>query len=113
MTSCISTTCSTPCSWPWSTSRTVAGKAFNIGGGPDNTVSLLEVIEQLSELSGVQPEIRYGPRRKGDQSYYVSDIRRFAQATGWTPQVSAQRGVPRLYHWILENVQPDVLQPKE
>ncbi len=91
----------------------VAGKAFNIGGGPDNTVSLLEVIEQLSELSGVQPEIRYGPRRKGDQSYYVSDIRRFAQATGWAPQVPARRGVPRLYHWILENVQPDVLQPKE
>ncbi len=93
--------------------REVAGKAFNIGGGPDNTVSLLEVIEQLSELSGVQPEIRYGPRRKGDQPYYVSDIRRFSQATGWTPQVAARRGVPRLYHWILENVQPDVLQPKE
>ncbi len=91
----------------------VAGQAFNIGGGPGNTVSLLEVIEQLSELSGVQPEIRYGPRRKGDQPYYVSDIRRFAQATGWTPQVSARRGVPRLYHWILENVQPDVLLPKE
>jgi CDP-paratose 2-epimerase len=93
--------------------REVAGKAFNIGGGPDNAVSLLEVIEQLSELSGVRPEIRYGPRRKGDQSYYVSDIRRFTQATGWTPQVPARRGVPRLYHWILENVQPDVLQPKE
>jgi CDP-paratose 2-epimerase len=93
--------------------QTVAGKAFNIGGGPDNAVSLLEVIEQLSELSGVQPEIRYGPRRKGDQPYYVSDIRRFSQVTDWTPQVSAHRGVPRLYHWILENVQPDVLQPKE
>ncbi len=93
--------------------QAVAGKAFNIGGGPDNAVSLLEVIEQLSELSGVQPEIRYGPRRKGDQSYYVSDFHRFSQATGWTPRVSAQRGVPRLYHWILENVQPDVLQPKE
>jgi CDP-paratose 2-epimerase len=91
----------------------VAGKAFNIGGGPANTVSLLELIERLSELSGVQPEIRYGPRRKGDQSYYVSDIHRFSQATGWTPRVSAQRGVPRLYHWILENVQPGVLQPKE
>jgi CDP-paratose 2-epimerase len=91
----------------------VAGKAFNIGGGPDNAVSLLEVIEQLSELSGTEPEIRYGPRRKGDQPYYVSDIHRFSQATGWTPRVSARRGVPRLYHWILENVPPDVLQPKE
>ncbi len=86
------------------------GKAFNIGGGPNNAVSLLEVIGQLAELSGVEPQIRYGPRRKGDQSYYVSDTRRFSRATGWTPQVGAQRGVPRLYHWILENVQPGVLE---
>ncbi len=93
--------------------REIAGRAFNIGGGPANAVSRLEVIEQLSELSGVQPEIRYGPRRKGDQSYYVSDIRRFTRATGWTPRVPARRGVPRLYHWILENVPPGVLQPKE
>ncbi len=87
-----------------------AGKAFNIGGGPDNAVSLLDVINQLEELSGVEPQIRYGPRRKGDQSYYVSDTRRFAKVTGWTPQMGAQRGVPRLYHWILENVQPGVLE---
>ncbi len=90
--------------------RETAGKAFNIGGGPDNAVSLLDVIGQLAELSGVEPQIRYGPRRKGDQSYYVSDTRRFAKATGWTPQVGAQRGVARLYHWILENVQPGVLE---
>jgi CDP-paratose 2-epimerase len=89
--------------------KAVAGKAFNIGGGPGHAVSLLEVIGQLAELSGVKPEIRYGPRRRGDQAYYVSDIRRFAKATGWTPQVRPSRGIARLYHWILENVQPGVL----
>jgi CDP-paratose 2-epimerase len=91
----------------------VAGKAFNLGGGPDNAVSLLEVIAQLAELSGVQPQIRYGPRRRGDQPYYVSDIRRFCEATGWTPRVSVRRGVPQLYQWLLENVQLPVGQPKE
>ena len=90
--------------------KTVAGKAFNIGGGPDNAVSLLEVIGRLAELSGVEPVIRYGPRRKGDQAYYVSDTRRFSKATGWTPQVSTQQGIPRLFHWILENVEPGVLE---
>ncbi len=91
----------------------VAGQPFNIGGGPDNAVSLLEVIRQLAELSGVEPHISYGLRRRGDQPYYVSDTRRFAKATGWTPQISAARGVPRLYHWILENVQPGVLAAGE
>ena len=90
--------------------KTVAGKAFNIGGGPGNAVSLLEVIGRLAELSGVEPAIRYGPRRKGDQAYYVSDIRRFSKTTGWTPQISTQQGIPRLFHWILENVEPGVLE---
>ena len=90
--------------------KAVAGKAFNIGGGPDNAVSLLEVIGRLAELSGVEPIIRYGLRRKGDQAYYVSDIHRFSKATGWTPQVSTQQGIPRLFHWILENVEPGVLE---
>jgi CDP-paratose 2-epimerase len=90
--------------------QTVAGTAFNIGGGPDNAVSLLEVIGRLAELSGVEPRIHFGPRRKGDQSYYVSDTRRFSKVTGWEPQVGAARGVPRLYHWLLENVQPGVLE---
>ena len=89
--------------------QAVAGQPFNIGGGPGNAVSLLEVIAQLAELSGVEPRIRYGPRRQGDQPYYVSDTRRFTRATGWTPQVSVARGVPRLYHWLLENVPPGVL----
>jgi CDP-paratose 2-epimerase len=52
----------------------VAGKAFNIGGGPDNAVSLLEVIEQLSQLSGVRPEIRYGPRRSDGPLRRTSSI---------------------------------------
>jgi CDP-paratose 2-epimerase len=90
--------------------KAVAGKAFNIGGGPDNAVSLLEVIGRLAELSGVEPAIRHGPRRPGDQAYYVSDIRRFSKATGWAPQVSTQQGIPRLFHWILENVEPGVLE---
>ena len=80
---------------------TVAGKAFNIGGGPDNTVSLLEAIRQLSRLSGGEPQIHYGPRRTGDQAYYVSDIRRFMEATGWAPRTSVEHGISQLHHWIL------------
>jgi CDP-paratose 2-epimerase len=80
-----------------------AGRAFNIGGGPDNAVSLLAAIHLLAELAGVEPQVSYGPRRKGDQPYYVSDTRRFRRATGWIPQISAEQGIPCLYHWLLEN----------
>jgi CDP-paratose 2-epimerase len=81
----------------------VAGKAFNIGGGPDNAVSLREAIECLSDLSEVRPQVHYGPRRKGDQPYYVSDTRNFTAATGWTPRISVEQGMSQLYRWIRED----------
>jgi CDP-paratose 2-epimerase len=80
-----------------------AGRAFNIGGGPDHAVSLLEVVHSLSELSGIEPQVSYGPRRKGDPPYYVSDTRCFRQATGWTPRIAVEQGESSLYHWLLEN----------
>jgi CDP-paratose 2-epimerase len=90
----------------------VAGKAFNVGGGPANAVSLREVIDSLSTLSGVKPELSFSPARKGDQPYYVSDTRRLTREIGWTPKISVEQGVPLLYHWICENTQTGARQTK-
>jgi CDP-paratose 2-epimerase len=90
----------------------VAGKAFNIGGGPANAVSFRDVIGYLSELSGITPRVHYSPRRKGDQPYYVSDTRRFSAATGWTPRISAKQGVSQLHQWTLQNARSDALLTK-
>jgi CDP-paratose 2-epimerase len=91
----------------------VAGRAFNIGGGPDNAVSLFEVIRHLTELSQVEPEVRHGSWRKGDQPYYVSDTRRFTEATGWAPQVSVEQGISQLHHWLLDGAQSGMSQVRE
>ena len=77
----------------------LAGRAFNIGGGPDNAVSLLEVVETLARL-GSPTKVAYAPERRGDQRYYVADTSRFAEATGWRPQVEAGEGIERLYRWL-------------
>ncbi len=90
----------------------VAGKAFNVGGGPANAVSFREVIDYLSELSGITPRVHYGPRREGDPAYYVSDTRSFTAATGWTPRTSVRQGVSRLHQWILESAHSDALPTK-
>ena len=78
----------------------VAGRAFNMGGGPANTVSLVELLEQIGRLVGEAPELSRAPWRTGDQRYYVSDTRAFATATGWTPRVTATDGVERLHDWL-------------
>ncbi len=76
------------------------GRVFNIGGGPANAVSLLEVLEVIAGLTGRRPEVRFRDWRPGDQLYYVSDTGRFAAATGWRARVAAPEGIGRLHDWL-------------
>jgi CDP-paratose 2-epimerase len=78
----------------------VAGNAFNIGGGPRNVVSLLDLIDRIGKLHGERPRIDFERWRTGDQRYYVSDTRRFQDATGWKPLVGVDEGIRRLYQWL-------------
>jgi CDP-paratose 2-epimerase len=78
----------------------IAGKAFNIGGGPANTVSLLELVELIGQVQGRRPRIRFGAWRPADQRWYVSDTERFRAATGWVPRVDVRTGVRRLNDWL-------------
>lgn len=81
----------------------IAGNAFNIGGGVNNTISLIELIDLINEYSGVQNKPAFGEWRAGDQKYYVSDISKFRRLTGWEPVVSVGSGVAKLYDWLLRN----------
>jgi len=81
----------------------ITGEPFNIGGGPDNTISLCELVEQISTLNSGPPEIAYGPWRAGDQRWYVSDLRKFERATGWQPKIKVEQGIRQLHQWILIN----------
>lgn len=74
----------------------IRGRAFNLGGGPEQTTSLLELLELLEEIGGRRSEIRFEAARTGDQRWYVSDLQRFEDATGWAPHVRLRDGVARL-----------------
>lgn len=81
---------------------THAGRAFNIGGGPSNTISLIELLDRIEQLEGQRPEVLGDGWRTGDQRYYVSDTRAFQDATGWKPRVDAATGIARLHAWLRE-----------
>jgi CDP-paratose 2-epimerase len=78
----------------------LVGRAFNIGGGPKNSLSLLELLNIMRDTYRYEPAISYLPNRVGDQRYYVSDTRRFTQATGWKPRTSVGEGISRLHGWL-------------
>lgn len=91
----------------------LSGRAFNIGGGPANAVSLRELLHLIGELTGRRPNVVYGPWRPGDQRYYVSDTGRFRAATGWQPKMAVASGVERLAHWLAENRLDGAVAPSQ
>jgi len=82
----------------------LAGHAFNIGGGPENTTSLVEALEQIGRLVGRAPQLSWRPERVGDQKYYVSNTAEFTRRTGWAPRVPLAEGLERLTNWLRNNV---------
>jgi nucleoside-diphosphate-sugar epimerase len=80
--------------------KRLAGNVFNIGGGPANTISLLELLDLLIEAHGRDVSVRFENWRSTDQRYYVSDTGKFSAMTGWQPRVGVHDGIRRLYEWI-------------
>ena len=76
---------------------------FNIGGGPDNTLSLLELIQLLEEITKKRVPIRKGNWREFDQKVYVSSIEKVERLLDWRPQISPKIGVKLLADWIFSN----------
>jgi CDP-paratose 2-epimerase len=82
----------------------LAGRAFNIGGGVENTITLHDLLDLGKALHGQLPAVRHGAWRTADQRYYVSRIDAFSQETGWRPRVSVAEGVARLFHQLRDRL---------
>jgi CDP-paratose 2-epimerase len=81
------------------------GAVYNIGGGLKNTISLLELLEMLEDVTGRRIEITFGPWRPSDQRVYISDISKAQADLGWEPRVRPEEGVRQLAQWVEQNRQ--------
>jgi CDP-paratose 2-epimerase len=79
-------------------------EVFNIGGGPNNTLSLLELLDLLERLVGERPKTSFADWRPADQKVYISDISRASERLGWKPKVSPDKGVEKLVSWVSNNL---------
>lgn len=77
----------------------VRGEIYNVGGGPQNRRTLLEVVDQIGELTNKKPKFNFGGWREGDQRYYVSDISKLERDLGWEPTIDFDRGLHDLITW--------------
>ncbi len=79
------------------------GQVYNIGGGPNNTLSLLELIEKLEGINKQKVNFSFSDWRPFDQKVYISDIRK-AKTFGWEPKISVDEGINRLHKWVTDNI---------
>jgi CDP-paratose 2-epimerase len=84
----------------WRRISAVTGQAFNLGGGPDNAVSLCQVVGTIEAILGRPVALRFADWRPGDQRYFVADTRRAAAALGLERPLGWRNGLARLAHWF-------------
>jgi CDP-paratose 2-epimerase len=81
-----------------------AGQVYNVGGGPENTISVwAEFGPMIEELLGHEVEVSYDEWRPGDQPVYVSNTGKAQRELGWQPHTSARQGIEQLFQWVTEN----------
>lgn len=86
--------------------ESVRGEAFNLGGGPQNAVSVNQVLAEIERLTGRRLSTLRGDWRRGDQLYFVADTSALEARVGWRPTVGWTEGVARLHAWLAASRMP-------
>jgi CDP-paratose 2-epimerase len=77
---------------------------YNVGGGPEHAISLVECLRLIEAASGRASELRFEPGRFGDLRWFVCDVRRAREAFGWRPRVRPEQGVGEIVEWVDRNL---------
>jgi len=78
----------------------IRGKAFNVGGGMKNSLSLLELFSVLEKELDIQMNYTQIKPRISDQKIFVANISKYKTATGWTPEIDKYSGIKKMLNWI-------------
>lgn len=83
--------------------RSAEGRVYNVGGGSGNSVSLLELISMITDLTGRRLEVTFDEVRPGDQAVYVTNTRKLRGETGWQPALTLPETLARIQQWWKQN----------
>jgi CDP-paratose 2-epimerase len=86
----------------------VRGRAFNLGGGPANAISLVQLLSHIEEITGWRPQVEFADWRAGDQRYYVSDASTAQRELGLSAPRPWRDGVSDLARWLADSIEPPV-----
>jgi CDP-paratose 2-epimerase len=78
----------------------ISGRAFNLGGGPSNAVSLLELVDEMRSITGRDIELSFEDWRQGDQRWFVADTTAARTTLGLPTPRGWRDGIARLAQWL-------------
>lgn len=78
----------------------IKGQAFNVGGGIENSSSLLELFSFLEKEIDIKMEYTQLSFRESDQRVFVADLSKVKELIDWEPQVSKEEGIRKMIEWI-------------
>jgi CDP-paratose 2-epimerase len=78
----------------------IKGQAFNIGGGIENSSSLLELFQLLEKELGIKMNYQQLPPRESDQRVFVADIAKAQKMIDWKPEVGKIEGIRKMIEWV-------------
>ena len=78
--------------------KEVFGKVFNVGNGKNYTLN--ELVDKLEEIMQRSPNVKYGPRRKGDVDSSLADITLGKELLGYEPIVNFEEGLRKTVHYF-------------
>ena len=76
------------------------GEVFNIGGGIQNSLSLLELFDILQEQLKIKLNYISTPVRAGDQKVFIADTTKINNLIGWQPKIDKTSGIQKMLEWL-------------
>jgi CDP-paratose 2-epimerase len=81
----------------------VKGKCFNIGGGIEYSLSLLELFKLLEKKLNIEMDFTRLPQRESDQLFFVANNKKISNLTGWVPKINTDKGLDSMLNWLQKN----------
>jgi len=79
------------------------GNAFNIGGGINNSLSILELFKLLEDILKIKMTFKQLPFRENDQLVFVADNSKINSLIEWQPNIIPCKGIENNINWINNN----------
>lgn len=81
------------------------GQCFNIGGGMNNSLSLLELFSLLEQNLDIKMQYQKIAQRESDQKVFVADLTKIFSLLSIKPFIDKNTGIQMMLRWMQQSIE--------